>query len=69
MLSRKAKHLGLVLKIIRSQPRFFASLRFAQNDKLLYCCAETGRTVAIVGKSASLSVLVMPYILAMKLRG
>jgi len=37
MLSRKAKHLALAIgNHISSWARFFASLRYAQNDKLLY---------------------------------
>jgi len=37
MLSRKAKHLALVVDItVSAEARFFASLRFAQNDKVSY---------------------------------
>jgi len=35
--SRKAKHLALVVDItVSAEARFFASLRFAQNDKVSY---------------------------------
>ena len=41
MLSRQAKHLALAEeKTIDSLARFFASLRFAQNDKLPYSLNE-----------------------------
>jgi len=37
MLSHKAKHLDLVVDItVSAEARFFASLRFAQNDKVSY---------------------------------
>ncbi len=43
MLSRKAKHLALAIgNHISSWARFFASLRYAQNDKLLYVFANKG---------------------------
>jgi len=37
MLSRKAKHLALLVDMtVSAEARFFASLRFAQNDKVSY---------------------------------
>jgi len=43
MVSRKAKHLALAIgNHISSWARFFASLRYAQNDKLLYVFVNKG---------------------------
>jgi hypothetical protein len=55
MLSRKAKHLAVAEeKTICSMARFFASLRFAQNDKLLY--SLTNKTLIITNAVVSVSL-------------
>jgi hypothetical protein len=55
-LSRKAKHLAVAEeKTICSMTRFFASLRFAQNDKLLCSLTNKGLIITDVIVSVSLS--------------
>ena len=52
----KAKHLALAAeKLIFSLARFFASLRFAQNDKVLYAFANKIIMISSDSKSVSLS--------------
>ena len=59
MLSRQAKHLALAEeKPIDSIARFFASLRFAQNDKLSYFLMNEKGTIANTIESVSLSTIV-----------
>jgi hypothetical protein len=56
MLSRKAKHLALTAQNrIRSLARFFATLRFAQNDILSYLPLNKRITIIAALKSVSLS--------------
>jgi len=56
MLSREAKHLAVAEeKTICSMARFFASLRFAQNDKLLCSLTNKGLIITDVIVSVSLS--------------
>jgi len=55
MLSREAKHLAIAEeKTICSMARFFASLRFAQNDKGLYSLTNKGLIITNVIVSVSL---------------
>jgi hypothetical protein len=55
MLSREAKHLAVAEeKAICSMARFFASLRFAQNDKGLY--SLTNKTLIITNAVVSVSL-------------
>jgi len=59
MLSRKAKHLALAEeKTICSYSRFFASLRFAQNDKGLYSFTNKIVTITNAIESVSLSKII-----------
>jgi len=54
MLSRQAKHLALAEeKPIDSMARFFASLRFAQNDKLPYFLLNERVTITNTTESVS----------------
>jgi len=56
MLSREAKHLAIgEEKTICSMARFFASLRFAQNDKLPYSLINERVTITNAIESVSLS--------------
>lgn len=56
MLSRKAKHLALIAKNnISSQARFFATLRYAHNDRLLYVLVIKRLTVISAIEPVSLS--------------
>jgi hypothetical protein len=62
MLSRKAKHLALAANNSTSSwARFFATLRYAQNDRLLYVFANKGITIIpaiiLVGLSYKISGL------------
>jgi hypothetical protein len=58
MLSRKAKHLAVAAeKAICSVARFFASLRFAQNDKGLYSLTNKRLIIIDVIVMVSLSYL------------
>jgi len=61
MLSRKAKHLALAANNFTSSwARFFATLRYAQNDGLLYFFANTGITMIPTIILVSLSYLLIP---------
>ena len=54
----KAKHLAVAEeKAIYSMARFFASLRFAQNDKLIYSLTNEGFIITNAIVSVSLSML------------
>jgi hypothetical protein len=56
MLSREAKHLAVAEeKTIRSMAGFFASLRFAQNDKGLYSLTNKALIITNAVVSVSLS--------------
>jgi hypothetical protein len=59
MLSRKAKHPAIAEeKTICSMAGFFASLRFAQNDKLLYSLTNEELIITDVIVSVGLSNIV-----------
>jgi len=57
----KAKHLAVAEeKTICSMTRFFASLRFAQNDKLLCSLTNKGLIITDVIVSVSLGCIIIP---------